>query len=108
LPDPVNVTLPTEDPRTNHVTAVLHLPRGDGPFPAVVVLSGCFGVRHDAGLVAELNGRYLPAGVAVLVLDSLTTRGLKRFAATPSSMSTASRGESATSIPRWIGWLPGP
>lgn len=84
LPPPVvNVTLPVEDPRTNHVTAELHLPQGDGPFPAVVVLSGCFGVAHDAGLVDALNASYLRAGVATLVLDSLTARRLDEVCSDP-------------------------
>jgi dienelactone hydrolase len=54
-------------------TDALYLPAGQGPFPAVVVLSGCLGVRSkDARWAERLRDR----GYAVLVPDSFTGRGL--------------------------------
>ncbi len=66
----VNVTL----------TADLSLPEGPGPFPVVVALHGCNGMRSDDG--QRLNARHrdwvprlTAAGYAVLSLDSFSARG---------------------------------
>lgn len=54
-------------------TDALYVPPGPGPFPAVVLLSGCLGVRSkDARWAERLRDR----GYAVLVPDSFTGRGL--------------------------------
>lgn len=48
-------------------------PEGDGPFPAVVVLHGCRGIRSKDMRWAE---RLREQGYVALVVDSLTGRGL--------------------------------
>jgi dienelactone hydrolase len=51
----------------------LYRPEGMGPFPAVVVLHGCLGVRaKDIRWAEALRGQ----GYLALVVDSLTGRGL--------------------------------
>jgi dienelactone hydrolase len=51
----------------------LYRPDGAGPFPAIVVLHGCLGVRSkDAGWAERLREQ----GYVALVVDSLTGRGL--------------------------------
>jgi dienelactone hydrolase len=52
---------------------VIYRPQGSGPFPAVVVLSGCLGVRSKDGRWAE---RLREHGYVALVTDSFTGRGL--------------------------------
>jgi dienelactone hydrolase len=52
---------------------VLYLPTGAGPFPAVVVLHGCLGVRSKDVRWAE---RLRDEGYVALVVDSMTGRGL--------------------------------
>jgi dienelactone hydrolase len=54
-------------------TGALHRPDGAGPFPAVVVLSGCLGVRSKDARWAE---RLRERGYVTLVPDSFTGRGL--------------------------------
>jgi dienelactone hydrolase len=51
----------------------LYRPDGPGPFPAVVVLHGCTGVRSKDTRWAE---RLRDQGYVALVVDSLTGRGL--------------------------------
>lgn len=51
----------------------LHLPAGPGPFPAVVVLHGCGGVRGNSHRWAEELTRL---GVAALVADHFGPRGV--------------------------------
>jgi dienelactone hydrolase len=51
----------------------LYRPDGAGPFPAVVVLHGCLGVRSKDTRWAE---RLRDQGYVALVVDSLTGRGL--------------------------------
>lgn len=54
----------------------LYRPDGAGPFPAVVVLSGCMGVRAKDTRWAE---RLRAQGYVALVPDSFTGRGLTTF-----------------------------
>jgi dienelactone hydrolase len=70
------VNILVDDAKTKSVAAALFEPRGQGPFPAVVILNGCAGVNPDAGIVSRVNADYLSKGVATLVVDSFTPRGL--------------------------------
>lgn len=59
-------------------SAEVLLPEGEGPFPVVVQMHGCGGAqpmqRRYAGAARE-------AGIAVVILDSMTPRGIGRRAA---------------------------
>jgi len=70
------VNIPVNDPKTKAIAGALFEPNGNGPFPAVVILSGCAGVDADAGVVRRVNADYMSKGSAALVIDSLTPRGL--------------------------------
>ena len=70
------VNIPVDDAKTKFVAAALFEPEGTGPFPAVIILSGCAGVGRDAGIVRRVNADYLPKGIATLVVDSFTARGI--------------------------------
>lgn len=55
------------------LSAVLVMPDGPGPFPVVILLHGCNGVKHNQTLWAD---RLQSWGYAALILDSLTARGV--------------------------------
>jgi len=57
------------------IRGYLVAPKGSGPFPAVVVLHGCSGITR--GIEGVWSDRLASWGYVALVVDSLTTRGLK-------------------------------
>jgi dienelactone hydrolase len=59
--------------------ATIYKPSGSGPWPLVIQLHGCGGIRPFQDLYAE---RALAAGYAVMIVDSLKPRGISRLAAT--------------------------
>jgi len=77
------VNIPVDDAKTKFVAAALFEPNGTGPFPAVIILSGCAGVTRDAGIVRRINTDYLPKGIATLVVDSFTPRGITQVCDAP-------------------------
>lgn len=70
------VKIPVDAANTEFIAAAMFKPEGAGPFPAVIILSGCYGVGPDVGIVKRINADYLPKGIATLVIDSFTPRGL--------------------------------
>jgi len=66
------LTFPSE--RGGHQGSALVLPQGEGPFPAVVLMPSCGGVR---GHILEWSQRLARAGYAALIVDSLTPRNLR-------------------------------
>ncbi len=73
--------------RPAHVTASLHLPSAAGPAPCMVLLTSSAGVqRHrEHYYAAALN----EAGIAALIVDSFTARGVRRTVADQSLVSAA-------------------
>jgi dienelactone hydrolase len=67
-------------PRT--ISAVEVRPRGDGPFPAVVLLHGCHGVMPST---REWASWLRDRGYVALIVDSWTPRGMKE-GCTPKSL----------------------
>jgi dienelactone hydrolase len=65
------------------LTATWYPPAGKIPFAAVVILSGWFGVGFDARIVERVNASYLQAGIATLVVDSFTPRGIEEACSDP-------------------------
>jgi dienelactone hydrolase len=70
------------------ITGFLMRPSGEGPFPAIVHLHGCeglspafranagSGVTQEQGMEGVWARRFVQQGYAVLVVDSLTSRGI--------------------------------
>jgi dienelactone hydrolase len=58
----------------DHLQGFLAKPEGDGPFPAVVALHGCDGLREAA--VQSASDRLVSWGYVTLLVDSFTTRGI--------------------------------
>jgi uncharacterized protein (TIGR02246 family) len=94
--------IPVDDARTKSVSAALFEPEGPGPFPAVIILSGCAGVGPDAGIVRRVNADYLPKGIATLVVDSLTPRGIARVCDSSDIQIVAYRAEDAYAAMTWL------
>ncbi len=82
------VNIPVDDPKTKFVAAALFEPQGAGPFPAVIILSGCAGVGPDAGIVRRVNADYLPKGIATLVVESFIPRGIFEVCSDPKILDT--------------------
>jgi len=70
--------VPVDDVKTKFVPAALFEPSGAGPFPAVIILGGCEGTgsEHDLGAVKRANADYLAKGIATLIVDSFSPRGI--------------------------------
>lgn len=98
--------IPVTDSATKSVMGALFEPEGTGPFPAVILLSGCGGweTAFDVGVVRRVNADYLPKRIAVLVLDSLRPRGVKNICANDQAMMQAIdyRAEDAYAAMRWL------
>ena len=74
------VTIPVDDPRAKVITGVLFEPKGSGPFPAVVHLSGCDGPNSASAVRLQkvFVDHDVADGEAVLILDSFTPRGIEK------------------------------
>src|SRR5688572_19999898 len=74
---PESIEIATE---SKPLEARLYRPQGDGPFPAIVALHGCDGLRGQKGNVRkplDAWGQHLSAaGFVVLFPDSYSSRGL--------------------------------
>lgn len=74
---PEAIEIPTDD---KPLPALLYRPDGGGPFPAIIALHGCDGLRGNAGRVRspldDWGQRLSAAGFIVLFPDSYSSRGL--------------------------------
>ncbi len=103
------VTIPAADVT---LTADLALPPGAGPHPVVIALHGCGGMRSrdGQGLNArhrDWNGRLLPAGYAVVTLDSFSARGMQEICTQESRTITARlRSDDVRAALKWLAARP--
>ena len=71
------IAIPTDD---KPLQAVLYRPAGEGPFPFVIALPGCNGLRKQTGEIRSLwegwGRRLSQAGFGVIFPDSYSSRGL--------------------------------
>ena len=77
--------------RPAKISGKLHLPPGDGPFPAVVLMHGSFDPKDLAPWFDELVPRLVDADIAAFVVDSFSGRGLSSTAEYPARLSRAAR-----------------
>jgi len=73
---PTSITTSKSDRTADQIPFTLHKPDGLGPFPAVVIMHDCSGLRPRSSdaperWAKELTGR----GYVILIPDSFTTRG---------------------------------
>lgn len=102
--------IPVDDAKTKFIAAALFEPEGAGPFPAVIILNGCAGVGADAGIVRRVNADYLPKGIATLVVDSFTPRGITEACSEPNDPKNLDavgyRAEDAYAAAGWLARRP--
>jgi dienelactone hydrolase len=96
------VKIPVEDPATKHVPAALFEPEGAGPFPAVILLSGCSGVGPDFETMRRVTTSYVAKGIATLVVDSFTPRGVLGVCDNPTSDTVEYRSRDAIAASVWL------
>jgi len=77
--------------RPAKISGRLHLPPGDGPFPAVVLMHGSFDPKDLAPWFNELVPALVEANIAAFVVDSFSGRGLSSTAEYPARLSRAAR-----------------
>jgi dienelactone hydrolase len=80
---------PDESGNMRSGAMAIHKPRGNGPFPALILLHTCAGIDGDQMIYWTRQG--LQRGYVVFILDSFTPRGL--------STGTCTSGQKATSFP---------
>lgn len=73
------------------IIGTLHLPEGDGQFPAVILYHGSGHPKRFKAWFKDLVPGLVGAGIATLVLDSYTTRGISTTAADQTKLSKATR-----------------
>ncbi|WP_020174626.1 dienelactone hydrolase family protein [Methyloferula stellata] len=75
---PTSVQFPGTDDVV--LQAALYMPKGTGPFPAVIAMHGCSGLRDKTGALSERHRdwaeRLSAQGFIVLLPDSFASRGL--------------------------------
>jgi len=89
--------------------AFLFEPAGAGPFPAVVMLHGCGGAyAHSGALNArhQMWGEFLASqGIAALMLDSFSSRGLKEICTVKIKQRTIKESERVGDAYAALAWL---
>jgi len=75
---PTRVHVPTRSASPASLPGELTIPRGAGPFPAVIILHGCVGIGPPAARerFREYASWYADRGYAGLILDSFAPRGV--------------------------------
>jgi dienelactone hydrolase len=77
--------------RPAKISGKLHLPPGDGPFPAVVLMHGNLDPKDLTPWFNELVPALVEANIAAFVVDSFTGRGIDSTAKYPARLSRAAR-----------------
>jgi dienelactone hydrolase len=74
------VHVPTRSPSPATLPGELTMPKGGGPFPAVILLNGCRGFAPAARQwLLEYASWYADRGYAGLLLDSFAPRGVSNL-----------------------------
>lgn len=70
------IPIPVDDPATKNIAGVLFKPAGAGPFPGVVLMTGCAGLNppEDIAMQKSAIDHLLAKGVATLLVDPFTAR----------------------------------
>jgi dienelactone hydrolase len=90
-------------PKPATLTAELHRPAGEGPFPAVILLHGCGGLGPN---MAAWAGFLRNEGYAALILDSFSGRGLKRVCGDPTLFAAGPRSSDVFAAAAYLKSLP--
>jgi dienelactone hydrolase len=93
----------TASGQDNSATYELLIPRGAGPFPAVVVMHGCDGVNESTRRWAH---RLVGWGHAALIVDSLRPRGLRSVCGNGGALPAPVRANDAIAAKDYLRSLP--
>jgi dienelactone hydrolase len=94
---------------TGELPVRLTLPAGAGPFPFVVLLHGCGGLRHDAmwtEWVAPWAAFFRAHGVGTAVVDSFAPRGIDEVCTRGVAYWAVRRADDAESVAGWLAQRP--
>jgi dienelactone hydrolase len=83
--------------------AELLKPPGQGPFPAVVLLSGCAGIQP---FVRQWAAKFVDWGYLALIVDSFGPRGVKSVCNDPFLVSFATRADDAYAARKYLAGSP--
>src|SRR5262245_61234638 len=95
------VAVPQPTPAT--LSAELYLPRGQGPFPTLILLHGCGGLGPNVVAWAQWLAW---EGYAAFVLDSFGGRGLRRVCGDSSVLSGGARATDVYAAAKYLATLP--
>jgi dienelactone hydrolase len=90
-------------PAPASLTAELYIPRGTGPFPAVILMHGCGGISPN---VKEWAVWLRHEGYAAFMLDSFGGRGLKRLCAGSAQLTGSMRAPDVFAAASYLKTLP--
>ena len=70
------IPIPVDDPATKTIAGALFKPAGSGPFPGVVLMTGCAGLNppDEIAMQKAAIDHLLARGVATLLVDPFTPR----------------------------------
>ena len=100
-------TIPEAHAPSRPIPGFFSLPKGTGPFPAVVILHGCDGVQPEE---RDWAWRLNDWGYASLIVDSFSPRGIAQCGANgefPKNASYRDRAGDALSAALWLRGQPG-
>src|SRR5262245_13269911 len=87
----------------NSANYELLIPQGGGPFPAVVVMHGCDGIRENTRRWAA---RLVGWGYAALIVDSFRSRGLSNVCGHGGVLPASVRAQDAIEAKNYLRSLP--
>jgi dienelactone hydrolase len=70
------IPIPVDDPAIKNIAGAFFKPKGSGPFPGVVFMTGCGGLNstEEIGMQKAVIDHLLAKGVATLLVDPFTPR----------------------------------
>jgi dienelactone hydrolase len=84
-------------------TGLVTLPKGNGPFPAVIIVHGCSGVRQNATMWADFLKEN---GYASIVMDGFSPRGINEICTRLDRLPSGQRVFDAYAALRYLGTRP--
>ncbi len=81
-------TAPVKNPSSQSIRGIISKPSGVGPFPAIIIAHGCFGVEDNHHVWANRLNNW---GYVAIIVDSFTTRNENNVCSKPKKVSPRTR-----------------
>ncbi|PKH09331.1 dienelactone hydrolase family protein [Moritella sp. Urea-trap-13] len=81
-------TAPVNEQGSTSIRGLVSKPEGDGPFPAVIIAHGCFGVEPNHHIWAQRLNNW---GYVAMIVDSFSSRGVSTVCESPNQVSPETR-----------------